>query len=32
MKDLIYKNNSPAMWNLGSLRNLSLLVYVDDET
>jgi hypothetical protein len=28
-KDLIYKNDNSAMWNLGSLRTLKFYVYVD---
>lgn len=31
-RDLVYKNDVQAMWNLGTLRNLRFQVFVDDST
>lgn len=31
-RDLIYKSEGNVMWDLGSLRNLSFVVYLDEET
>lgn len=31
-RDLIYKSEGNIMWDLGTLRNLSFVVYLDEET
>lgn len=31
-RDLIYKSEGNVMWELGTLRNLNFLLYLDDET
>ena len=31
-RDLIYKNETCAFWNLGTMRNLQFRIYLDNDT